>query len=299
MPQHIALTGATGFVGRHLLRRLLDEGHSVNVLVRNPEALTDFNDDSLTVTKGDLQSDLSNWAKSADCIIHLAGLVKAKTWSDYDNVNVKGASAVAQAATHDETPHIILMSSMAARAPELSYYAKSKYLGEEAVKSKYSGALSIIRAPAVFGPGDKATKPIFDFMRKGWLLSAGGRGWKKRSVAMVYVDDLVDNILSKALGGAYINRTVSPSSIGAMTMPEFAGYASRALKKPVRAVPIPLSLLYPLAAVTTITLRLFGIGHLSLGKLAEFRYEHWQSNDLVTNPTLMTTAIKETINSYV
>lgn len=298
MPRTIALTGATGFLGRHLLRGLLDRGYIVRALVRRPEALSNFTESNLTVFKGDLSSDLSAWAKGADCIFHLAGLVKAPTWSAFDAVNIKGAEAVAKAAEKAAVSRFVLLSSMTAGAPDLSRYAKSKNLGEQVVATVFSGRLAIIRAPAVFGPGDMATKPIFDLMKRGLLPVAGGKGWKTRSVAMVFVKDLVNDLITRALEGDYDGKTVSPSTIKALSMPQFAKYGSEVLNRPVRAFPLPLIILYPVAAITTLTLRLFSIGHLSLGKLAEFRYEHWQSNDLVSNPTPMAEAIAKTVQSY-
>jgi len=262
MSKTIALTGATGFVGQHLLKALLTEGHNVVALVRRPEALN-VQHDKLKVIQGDLDSNLSAFISGANCVIHL-----------------------------------ILMSSMAARAPQLSFYAKSKAEGEIAVKENYTGALSIIRAPAVFGANDQATKPIFDLMKKGVLPMVGGRGWRSRSVAMVYVHDLVADIIQRAISGDYRGQIVSPATLGAMTMPEFAEFGSEALNRNVKLLRLPLFVMYPVALLTTITLRLFSIGHLSLGKLAEFRYEHWQSNDIVSNPTPMVQAIAETVKSY-
>ncbi len=298
MPRIIALTGATGFVGRHLVRNLLEQGFKVKALVRRSGALDDLAQENLFIYEGDLSSDLTHWIKGADCVFHLAGLVKAPKWSNFEEVNVNGAGRVAKAAEIANIPRLILLSSQTARAPELSRYAKSKKLGEEAVKQEFSGKLAIIRAPAVFGPGDNATKPIFELMKRGLLPVAGGHDWKTRSVAMVYVSDLVENLIGYALEGKYDGKTVSPATERALTMPQFAKYGEDALERPVRAFPVPLMILYPVAAITTLTLRLFSIGHLSLGKLAEFRYEHWQSNDLVSNPTPMAEAIAKTVQSY-
>ncbi|CAM3789455.1 NAD(P)H-binding protein [Litorimonas haliclonae] len=298
MSRIIALTGATGFVGRHLVRALLCQGFHVRALVRRKGALDDLTHENLTIVDGDLSSDLTGLARDADCLFHLAGLVKAPTWSIFEDVNIHGARRVAKAAETAKIPRLVLLSSQTARAPELSRYAKSKKLGEEAVKQEFSGELAIIRAPAVFGPGDEATKPIFDLMKRGYLPVAGGKGWRTRSVAMVYISDLVDNLIAKAIEGEYDGETVSPSTTGALTMPQLAEYGEVALDRRVRAFPIPLIILYPVATITTLTLRLFSIGHLSLGKLAEFRYEHWQSNDLVSNPTPMAEAIAKTVRSY-
>jgi nucleoside-diphosphate-sugar epimerase len=298
MPQTIALTGATGFLGRHLLNLLLERGCFVTALVRNPEALCTVSHENLKLFKGDLSSDLSEWMQGADCVIHLAGLVKAKNWQLYQSVNIDGAGRVAEAAEANGVKRFVLMSSMAARAPELSYYAKSKLLGEKAVSEAFTGEIAIVRAPAVFGPGDQATKPIFDLIAKGLLPTVGGKNWQDRSVAMVYAPDLAADLCDRAIMGEYDGQTVSPSTIGAMTMPEFASLGGKANGRVVKAFAIPLAVIYPIAALTTVTLRLFSIGHLSLGKLAEFRYEHWQSNDSVTNPTSMVEAIKATVQSY-
>ena len=297
MSKTIALTGATGFVGQHLLKALLTEGHNVVALVRRPKALN-IQHDKLKIIEGDLDSNLSAFISGANCVIHLAGLIKARKWDEYEKVNVLGAKKIAEAAEQAGVKDLILMSSMAARAPQLSFYAKSKAEGEIAVEENYTGALSIIRAPAVFGANDQATKPIFDLMKKGVLPMVGGRGWRSRSVAMVYVHDLVADIIQRAISGDYRGQIVSPATLGAMTMPEFAEFGSEALNRNVKLLRLPLFVIYPVALLTTITLRLFSIGHLSLGKLAEFRYEHWQSNDIVSNPTPMVQAIAETVKSY-
>lgn len=298
MPRIIALTGATGFLGRHLVRDLLKQGFEVRALVRRSGALDDLAHENLTIFAGDLASDLTGLASGADCLFHLAGLVKAPTWSEFEKVNIDGARRVARAAETSKVARVILLSSQTARAPQLSRYARSKKMGEAAVREEFSGKLAVIRAPAVFGPGDDATKPIFKLMKRGYLPVAGGKDWRTRSVAMVYISDLVNNLLTMALEGEYDGKTVSPATIGALTMPQLAKYGEEALSRSVRAFPIPLIILYPVAAITTLTLRLFSIGHLSLGKLAEFRYEHWQSNDLVSNPTPMAEAIAKTVQSY-
>ena len=192
----------------------------------------------------------------------------------------------------------MLLSSQAANQPQLSAYCASKEAGERAVKAAYTGTLAIIRAPAIFGPGDQATKPIFDLIAKGRLLAAGGAGWQARKVAMVFAPDFVRDLTDNALSGAYDGRSVTPCSIGALTMPEFAQAASEALCRPVKATPIPLPLITIVAAATSISSRLLGKGHLTLGKLREFRYEDWTSEDVIQNPTPFIDALRITARSY-
>jgi len=296
----IALTGATGFLGQHLLTALLGAGHEVNALIRSPAKLSPElrEQANLTIIQGDLQSDLTDWAKGADCVIHLAGLIKARARAEFMAINADAAGRVAKAAHDAGIPRFVLFSSMAAREPHLSGYAASKSAGEAAVKQAYTdGALAIIRAPAVFGPNDAATAPIFTLLKKGLLPVAGG-DWKNVNIAMVYVDDLVQDILENAITSSYDDRVVSPSTIASMSWEAFARFAAQALERPVRVLPVPLFIMKPVAAVTSVTLRVFGVGHLTLEKLREFRHADWTSADEIDNPTPMIEALRITAASY-
>ena len=296
----IALTGATGFLGQHLLKALLAAGHEVHALVRSPAKLpTEIRENAaLNLFQGDLQSDLSDWASGADCVIHLAGLIKARTRAEFMKINADGAQRIAQAAHGAGVSRFILFSSMAAREPQLSGYAASKHAGEVAVKQAYTnGKLAIIRAPAVFGPNDAATEPIFALLKKGLLPVVGG-GWKNNELSMVYVDDLVRDITENALTGSYDSATVSPSTIPKMSWQDFADLSAQALGRPVRVLPIPLLIMKPVAAITSVTLSVFGVGHLTLEKLREFRHADWTSRDEIDNPTSMIEALRITAASY-
>jgi len=177
----IAVTGGTGVVGHHVIRALLTEGYNVKALARSPSKLSDITDDKLTVIQGNLKAVDASFLKGASTVLHMAGLIKAQTREDIMLVNRDGAGAVASAAQEVGVPRFVLMSSQTAGQPQLSDYAASKYAGEIAVKEAYQGTLAIIRAPAVIGPRDEATKPFFDFIQKGKLPVAGGKGWKTES----------------------------------------------------------------------------------------------------------------------
>lgn len=300
----IALTGATGFLGQHLLVKLLESGHEVHALLRSPAKLSPklCENTRLKIFTGDLQSDFqsdfSQWAEGADCVIHLAGLIKARNRAQFMAINADAAGRVAQAANSAGVPRFILLSSMAAREPQLSSYAASKAAGERAVKAAYDkGALAIIRAPAVFGPDDVATAPIFSLLKKGLLPVIGGR-WKDVNLSMVYIDDLVQDIVNKGMNGTYDEHIVSPSTIASMSWQDFADYAAQALGRPVRILPVPSFIMKPAAAITSVTLKWFGLGHLTLEKLREFQHVDWTSGDEIDNPTSMIEALAITAASY-
>jgi len=294
----IAVTGGTGFVGRHMIDALLNAGYRVRALARTPSKLSNLEDDNLNVIKGNLGTDDAAFVQGADIVLHMAGLIKAKTEADIMAVNRDATGDIAAAAQAAHVKRFILLSSQTAGQPQLSDYAKSKYAGETAVKAAYLGQLAIIRAPAVFGPGDEATKPFFDFIAKGRLPVAGGSNWRKRKMAMVFVTDLVNDMTEKAVTGAYDDKVVTPCTVPALTWETFAADAGEALGITVKPTPIPLPVIKTIAAATSVSSRLFGAGHLTLGKLREFLYEDWSSQDVIQNATPFIEALRITAASY-
>ena len=165
-PKIIAITGATGFVGLHLVPHLLAQGYHVRALVRSPRKIPEDwkNNKLFQMVKGDLSSDLTQLIQDADAVIHMAGLIKARTRAEFMSVNAAGCENIAQTAQACGVAKCVYLSSMTAREPQLSDYAASKRAGEQAFANHYTCETVIIRAPAVFGPKDEATKPIFDLM---------------------------------------------------------------------------------------------------------------------------------------
>ncbi len=294
----IAVTGGTGFVGRHVIRALIESGYRVRALARTAAKLADLRHENLEVFNGSLGSDDAALVKRADVVLHMAGLIKARTLSEIMAVNRDAAGAIAKAAQDAGVARFVLLSSQTAGQPQLSDYAASKYAGEVAVKEAYHGNLAIIRAPAVFGPEDTATKPFFDFIAKGKLPVAGGPHWRRRKMAMVFVTDLAQDIVSRAIKGDYDGQTLTPCSVPALTWEQFAEDAGQALGRTVKVMPIPLPIIKTIAAGTSVTSRLFGAGHLTLGKLREFLYEDWSSGDVIQNPTPFIEALRITAESY-
>ena len=201
----VAVTGATGFVGDHLVRHLLDQGAAVRALARAPEKLTALKNHApagrLTVIKGDLDDGaaLAEMAKGADVTIHLAARTHAMGPEEFHAANVRGAAAAA-AATRDAGGFFVHISSIAARHP-LSDYAKSKADSETAVlgETGADGAL-ILRAPAIYGPGDMATLPFFKMVRLG--IAPEPASATPAMASILYVGDLVAAIEAAARDAA-------------------------------------------------------------------------------------------------
>lgn len=294
----LAITGATGFVGTKVVKHALSAGYHVRALIRNPSKKPKIDHPNLTWHQGALGSDDEAFLKDADGLIHIAGLIKAKKRSDYFAVNADAAGNLTKAAQSAGVKRFILLSSQAASQPQLSHYAASKHAGEVAVKSSFNRSLAIIRAPAIFGPGDEATKPFFNFIKKGRLPCPGGKNWKDRKLSFTYVDDLARDIVETAVSGAYDGKTVYPATLPQTDWAEFADICAQVTGQSVKPFPIPLALLYTVAGLTSVTSHLFGMGHLTLGKLNEFLYEDWSSQDQISGATDLKAALKETMDYY-
>ncbi|WP_043361263.1 NAD(P)-dependent oxidoreductase [Belnapia sp. F-4-1] len=155
----VAVTGATGFLGRHVLDTLTDKGWRLRVLVRGGAApLPPAR--SVELVRGDLADGeaLQRLVRGATAVVHLAGLTKARRRADFLEVNRDGSARLA-AATSASAPgaRLVLISSLAAREPHLSAYAESKQAGEAAAIAALGEKASwvVLRPGVIYGPGDR------------------------------------------------------------------------------------------------------------------------------------------------
>jgi uncharacterized protein YbjT (DUF2867 family) len=126
----VAVTGATGFVGPHLLAALTRHGWKLRVLVRRWSPVPPLAGIDAEIVLGDLADEpaLRKLLNGADALLHAAGLIKARRPDDFQTVNRDGTALLAALAP--ELP-FLLLSSLAAREPALSPYAASKQAAEE------------------------------------------------------------------------------------------------------------------------------------------------------------------------
>ncbi|RMD61318.1 MAG: NAD(P)-dependent oxidoreductase [Alphaproteobacteria bacterium] len=170
----VALTGASGFVGGHIAQALVAAGWQVRVLMRRPPSGPPLAALPVDVVSGSLadRGSLQRLVEGADAVVHVAGVVRARTRRAFFQVNADGVAnllaAVHATAGGGAMPHFLLLSSLAARAPAVSAYAASKRAGEDMLRAR-AGPVpwTILRPPVIYGPRDRNTLAFFRIIAKG------------------------------------------------------------------------------------------------------------------------------------
>lgn len=227
----LALTGATGFVGGHLLTQALAAGHQVRALARRPQPPRD----GVTWIAGDL-TDPGDLAPGADALIHVAGVVNAPDRAAFATGNVDGTRAVLAAARAARVARFVHVSSLAAREPQLSAYGWSKAEAERLVEASPL-AWTILRPPAVYGPGDLEQIDIFRLAKRGLaLLPPPGR------MSAIMVEDLAALLLALATSDGH--RTLYEADDGQpLGHADYARAIGRAVGRRVLPIALPAPLL--------------------------------------------------------
>lgn len=198
----LAITGGTGFVGSHLLDLAVAKGHRVTALTRRPQP-SRVEVEWVEGALGDREA-VHQLVGEADAVIHVAGVVNAPDEAGFEEGNVAGTLAMLAATTASGTARFVQVSSLAAREPALSLYGASKRKGEDLVAS--SGLdWTIVRPPAVYGPGDRELLDLFKAARLGVVpLPPSGR------LSVIHVDDLARLLLAAAARSAPTRLIVEP-----------------------------------------------------------------------------------------
>jgi nucleoside-diphosphate-sugar epimerase len=214
----VALTGATGFVGGHLAEALRARGDDVACLVRSPAKAAALEARGCRLVPGDLgdPSGLERLVAGAEVVYHVAGRIAARNEAELTAANRDGAGRMARAARTAGVGRFVLVSSLAVTGPTtpgrpldesgpprpVTPYGRSKLAGEEVVKAG-GVAFTIVRPPAVYGPGDRELLRVFKLARTGFapLLGDG-----RQELSLVHARDLAHALIAAALSPAAAGR---------------------------------------------------------------------------------------------
>ena len=209
------VTGASGFVGGHLLAALAEHRRPARCLVRVTSDLRWLSPGSAEMCHGSLDepTGLERALKDVGVVFHLAGVTSAANPSLYGRVNVEGTRRLVQAmATHAPGALLVLCSSLAAAGPApadrprresdpprpIGPYGESKLTAERLVAFSPLRHV-IVRPPTVYGPRDRDVLAMFRWVARG---IAPRIGPAEQRLSLVYVHDLVRGLLLAATRGA-------------------------------------------------------------------------------------------------
>lgn len=312
------LTGATGFVGGHLVAALLRRGDTITALVRSPAKAEPLERQGIRLVTGDLDSPdaLRRAAQGQDVVYHVAGLVAARDEAEFLRVNRDGTRKLLDAAAGAGVGRFVLVSSLAAAGPSgpgaplsgeepprpVTAYGRSKLAGEEVVRG---GPLpwTILRPPAVYGPGDRELLRVFRIARLGVAPVFGGG---TQLLSMVYGPDLGEALAAAGHSTQAAGRIYYPCHPEIVTSGDLVRTIGRAMDKSVTLLPLPGGLARGILTLTGTAAKLAGRATLlTADKANEFLEPAWTADPAALSADTgwtathdLATGVQETLHWY-
>lgn len=253
----------------------------MRVLARSDPAHAQWRDVHPVVVLGSLEDSaaLQRLVRGADAVLHLAGAIKARDEQGFMRVNRDGTAALA-AAMQRAAPdaHFLHISSLAAREPQLSGYCASKCAGEEAVMTAFDPQrFSILRPPAVYGPGDRETLAFFQLARQP-LIPLLGR--PSARLAVIHVEDAVSAFIARLDAGpsGTVQGIADAQPTGYSWQQVLTAAAHAVGNRKPRFVQLPRPLLSGVGYAAGALAKLAGqTAMFNPGKLRELLHEDWSA----------------------
>lgn len=318
----ILLTGASGFVGSHILDSLRRRDLDTALLLR-PTSNRRFIASHLPNVEvrpgsiGDPQS-LVQAISGITHVVHCAGVTKAARAEGFYEDNQAGTRNVVSAINGqgDRVQQLVHISSLAAAGPAprerpareedvprpVSEYGKSKLAGELEVRNHCRARYTILRPPAVYGPRDAEFLRLFRAVKRHLLPRPGGT----QALSMVFVRDLAEavaNCLTQPVAGG---KTYFVAAREVVTVRSMAEEIAAQMNTWTLPLPLPTALLWPICLVQELASRLTGQPNvLSLQKFAELRAPGWVCDPTRLEcetgyacPTALKQGLAETLSWY-
>ncbi len=288
----VLVTGATGFVGSHLVERLVAEGCRVRCLVRRTSSLAWLPTDAVELSYGEVAQDagLREAVAGVGVVFHVAGVTKALQPSQYYLGNAQGTANLLRALEQSGPPGVrfVHVSSLAAVGPSpdgapvtedtpprpLTHYGRSKLAAEQILmRSPVAANAVIVRPPVVYGPRDTDVLKMFQAARRGLLLRIGGR---EAFASIIHVHDLVEGLLAAVRSAQGQARAYFLANAEAVSWSEFATVAAERMGRRLRAVPIPWLAAWGAGLLAEMASRLRGKPSIiSREKIREAHCRYW------------------------
>ena len=241
----IAITGGTGFVGIHTVRRLRAEGHELRLVARGTRTLPRLEGTEVVradVAAGDRLVEVFN---GCDAVVHLTAIIREKGRQTFARVNAQGARNVAQAAKAANVAHIVHVSALGVTPNPRYAYLESKWEGEQAVRG--SGVpYTVLRPSLMFGPGDGFFTKLTRLVRLNPVVPLAGDG--RAMFQPIAVDD-VTRIIALCLQQGPAHRVHEIGGPDHLSYKQIIDVIRTELGVHRLTAPVPLPLMLPAATL--------------------------------------------------
>ncbi len=244
----ILVTGGTGFVGSHLIKRMQQDGLAVRAVVRNPEKAKVLSELGVEVMRGDVsdKASLIKAIQGVERVIHLVGIIQEAPGATFQSVHVEGTKNLIEAAKKAGIRHFVYQSALGTRARASSRYHRTKWEAEELVR--HSGIpATILRPSLIYGPGDQFTIRLSEMIRSSPFLPIIGSGRAK--VQPIFINDVVSCLVKAVTSDAYLNEHYELGGPEQLTYEEVTRAIAAALGISRPTLHLPLLFMRPLARV--------------------------------------------------
>jgi NADH dehydrogenase len=238
----VFLTGATGFVGRSMIQRLLSEGHTIRALVRDPKGTGQLAQAGVDLAAGDVVegTGLAQGMRGCDAVIHLVGIIMEKGRNTFEAVHHIGTRNVVEAAKRSGIKRFVQMSALGVRADGPAAYQTTKWRGEEEVR-KSGIPYCILRPSLIFGLGDGFVTQMMETMRSAPLFRpVPGNGSPK--FRPIFIDDVTACFVKALTSEAATNQTIELGGADELSLNQVLTEIARCagVRKPAVHIPMPL-----------------------------------------------------------